>query len=101
MKLCCMPCTATRDGLRCRQAEALAAIGAAPDKVVFLDAPPAALMERAQRASSCEDELLARLDTWDRLQRCVLLETAPCRPMIEYTMYLILFFRRVLASERT
>ena len=31
------------------QAEALARFGAAPDKVVFLDAPRAVLMERAQR----------------------------------------------------
>lgn len=31
------------------QAEALAEMGAAPDKVAFLDAPRAVLMERAQR----------------------------------------------------
>ena len=61
------------NGVRCRQAEALAAMGAPPDKVIVLDAPRAALTERAQRAGGCEDELLARLDTWDRLHGCVLL----------------------------
>ena len=56
-------------------------MGAAPDKVIFLDALRAVLMERAQRAGGCEDELLARLDTWDRLQGYVAQEHAS-RPRI-------------------
>ena len=62
------PCPACYQWRAVSQAEALAAMGAPPDKVVFLDAPRAVLMERAQRAGSCEDELLARMDSWDRLR---------------------------------
>lgn len=71
------------NGVLCRQARALAFMGAAPDKVIFLDAPRAMLMEHAQRAGSCEDELLARLDSWDRLQGCVAQEVASRRVIPE------------------
>ena len=67
------------NGVLCRQAEALAAMGAAPDRVIFRDAPRSVLIEHAQRTGSCEGELLARLDTWDRLQGCVLLGTVQSR----------------------
>ena len=73
------PCPACYQWHAVSQAEALAAMGAPPDKVVFLDAPRAVLMESAHRAGKSEDELLARLDSRERLQGCVLPESVKCR----------------------
>lgn len=80
------------------QAAALELLGAAPDKVLLLDAPRAALLERARRRHAAEpgahpaaapgppavrrgdsqETVSARLEAWERHRECATRDPDPC-----------------------